>query len=279
VESELPTAAFEKARRVARANAAARPSGTVFAHRVMRVVQALALLGKPAGPSEIAEVTGLDAIVVFRILQSGLTGGGERTLWDGMADDLCHPAGFFIRLPPGKYRLGPGAAQVGMEAMAQTPGPEVSRPVLEALARQQNGMALLWKLSPYGTPQRTVADFAPGRYGWDSLGLSIGQFVELTSTLRVGASGRAIASRLPPARISEILGQPVPVDAGPGAIRDSRQYQAAVEKARQNGLIGVRPVGASPAGGGTAYAGWWSRSAARRLWRTRPAAGAEGVTV
>jgi DNA-binding IclR family transcriptional regulator len=126
----------------------------------MRVVQALALLGEPAGPNEIAEVTGLAATVVFRILQSGLPSEGERILWDGMADDPCHPAGYFIRLPPGKYRLGPGAAQVGMEAMAQTPGPEISRPVLDALARQQDGMALLWKVSPYGTPRRTVADFA-----------------------------------------------------------------------------------------------------------------------
>jgi DNA-binding IclR family transcriptional regulator len=81
--------------------------------------------------------------------------------------------------------------------------------------------------------------------------------------------GRAIASQLPPARISEILGQSVPVDAGPGAIRDSRQYQAAVEKGRQNGYaIGREEI---PGWDGIASPVMWGRTLYRAVVIIKPA--------
>jgi DNA-binding IclR family transcriptional regulator len=188
----------------------------------MRVVEAFTLLpGTDHGPSEIAEATALDTTVVYRILQSGLPG-------------------IFSRRPAGRYRLGPGAARVGMQAMAATPGPETSRPVLEQLSRALDGFALLWVLSPYGGPHRAHAASAPGRYGFDALGLTAGEMIEIIPSLRVGASGRAIAAHLPPPMVAGVLQESLPVSAGPGAIRDADEFSASLADVREAGYAVAR---------------------------------------
>lgn len=197
----------------------ARPGGTEHARRVMLVEQAfIDLPGGPAhGPSEIAEATGLNVAVVYRILQSGL------------------PSSTFVRVPPGRYRLGSGAAKVGMQAMASTPGSEASHPLLQQLSRVVDGFALLWVLSPYGGPRRAYADAAPGRYDFDALGLTATQLVGVGASLRVGASGRVIAAHLPPPLVASVLREPLPAGAGPGVIRDPAEFAASLPPVRKAG--------------------------------------------
>ncbi len=146
------------------------------------VERAFTLLDGPAhGPSEIAEVTGLHVTVVYRILQSGI------------------PSNYFVQGPGGKYRLGPGAAAIGMQAMAYTPGTEASHPILEHLSKALDAMALLWVVSPYGAPRRVLADYAPGRYDLEALGLGVSELVAVGGA-SVRATGRHGARRARPRR-------------------------------------------------------------------------------
>ncbi|MFB6840237.1 IclR family transcriptional regulator C-terminal domain-containing protein [Streptomyces sp. NPDC056361] len=189
----------------------------------MLVEQAFTQLPGPVhGPSELAAVTGLDTTVVYRILQSGLA------------------SSTFVKVPPGRYRLGPGAAKVGIQAMAATPGPQTTQPVLDRLSRVLDGFAILWVLSPYGGPRKAHAASAPGRYGFDALGLTVTQLVELGQSLRVGASGRVIAAHLPPPMAASVLAEPVPAGAGPGVIDDPALFAAALHRVREMGYAVAR---------------------------------------
>ncbi|GAA2267113.1 hypothetical protein GCM10010145_46950 [Streptomyces ruber] len=189
----------------------------------MLVVQAFTLLpGADHGPSELAAATGLHITVVYRILQSGIA------------------TSIFLRVPPGRYRLGPGAAQVGMQAMAATLDAGVARPALEHLSRTVDGFALLWVLSPYGGPRKAYGTSAPGRYDFESLGLSVTDLIEVSHSLRVGASGRAIAAHLPPFLLSSILEQPLPAGAGPGTARTPAEFAASLDEIREAGYAVAR---------------------------------------
>jgi DNA-binding IclR family transcriptional regulator len=200
------------------ASTAARSAGTAHGRRVMQVVGAFLLLpgGPDHGPSEIAAATGLNTTVVYRILQAGV-------------DNL------FIRRPAGRYRLGPGAAKVGMQAMAATPGPETLRPVLEQLSHALDGFVQLWVLSPYGGPHQACIATAPGRYDFDALGLTATQLTEVGPSLRVGASGRVIAAHLPPSIAAIALKEPLPASAGPGAMQDPADFTASLAEVRKAG--------------------------------------------
>lgn len=181
------------------------------------VERAFTLLDGPAhGPSEIAEVTGLNVTVVYRILQSGI------------------PSRYFVQGPGRKYRLGPGAAAIGMQAMAHTPGAEASHPILEHLSKTLDAMALLWVFSPYGAPRRVLADHAPGRYDLEALGLSVNELVAVGSSLRVGPSGRVIAAHLSASLVDTVLAEPVPAGAGPKALSDG-EFRASLEEIRAVG--------------------------------------------
>ncbi|MFD4555251.1 IclR family transcriptional regulator [Streptomyces sp. NPDC058469] len=184
----------------------------------MKIVErAFTLLDGPwHGPSEIAEATGLNVTVVYRILQSGI------------------PSLYFVQGPGGKYRLGPGAAAIGMQAMAHTPGTEASHPILEHLSKALDAMALLWVFSPFGNPRRVLADHAPGRYDLESLGLSASELAAMGSSLRVGPSGRVIAAHLPATMVDAVLAGAVPAGAGPGALSE-REFRTSLEEIRANG--------------------------------------------
>ncbi|WP_328373242.1 IclR family transcriptional regulator (plasmid) [Streptomyces sp. NBC_00445] len=214
-----------------------RASGTAHARRVKMVERAFTLLPGPAhGPSEIAQATGLDASVVYRILQS------------------CIPSAYFVRLPAGKYRLGPGAARIGIHAMAHSPGAEASHPILERLSKALDAMALLWVFSPYGDPRRALADYAPGRYDLEALGLTASELVATGGSLRVGPSGRAIAAHLPAPLVDRVVAGSVPTSAGPGALGDAA-FLASLQEIRADG-VGV---------GREEIAGW-AEVAAPVLW-------------
>ncbi|MFI0901754.1 IclR family transcriptional regulator C-terminal domain-containing protein [Streptomyces sp. NPDC020983] len=183
----------------------------------MLVIQAFTHLpGADHGPSELAAATGLNITVVYRILQSGID------------------TSIFLRVPPGRYRLGPGAAQIGTQAMAATVlDAGAASPVLDRLSRAVDGFAQLWVLSPYGGPRKAYAASSPGRYGFESLGLSAADLIEVGPSLRVGAAGRAIAAHLPPFLVSGILEQPLP--AGAGQVQTAEQFTASLPEIRTSG--------------------------------------------
>ncbi|MGW9440671.1 IclR family transcriptional regulator domain-containing protein [Streptomyces sp. NPDC055607] len=197
--------------------------GTSHARRVMLVEQAFTKLpGAAHGPTELAEATSLDSTVVYRILQSGLA------------------SATFIKVPPGRYRLGPGATRVGMHAMATTPGPQTTRPVLDRLSRVLDAFAILWVLSPYGGPHKSHIASSPGRYGFDALDLTATRLMELSQSLRVGAAGRVITAYLPAPMRAAVLAEPVPAGAGPGALRHTDDFIAALERVRETGYAVTR---------------------------------------
>ncbi|MFD3850737.1 hypothetical protein ACFWVB_33370 [Streptomyces microflavus] len=124
-----------------------------------------------------------------------------------------------MRDPPGRYRLGPAAAHIGMKAMATTLAPAAARLALDRLSRAMDGFALLWTLSPYGGARKVCTASSPGRYDWESLGLDFADLMEISQSLRVGAAGRVIAAHLPPFLLSGVVEQPLPPRCGPGAVR------------------------------------------------------------
>lgn len=204
----------------------ARPAGsTAHALRVKEVELAVTALGGPEhGLTEIAAATGLNPAVVHRILSSGI------------------PSRYFVRAPGRKYRLGPGAAMVGMHAMAHAPGPEAARPLLEELSQRLDAMAVLWVYSPYGGPRKVLADHVPGRYGLDLLGLSASELATVSSSLRVGPAGRAMTAHLPAALAGMVLAQDVPEGVGPGVL-EGTEYQLSLEQIRAAGYgLGVDEI-------------------------------------
>ncbi|MFG2681347.1 hypothetical protein [Streptomyces sp. NPDC048392] len=142
---------------------------------------------------------------------------------------------YFVQLPGRKYRLGPGAAKIGMQAMVHAPGTETSHPLLEQLSSALDAMAMLWVISPYGGPRRVLADYAPGRYDLDALGLTADQLVAVGGSLRVGPSGRVIAAHLPDTLVDSVLTHTVPAGAGPGALGEADDFLASLPEIRDAG--------------------------------------------
>lgn len=124
--------------------------------------------------------------------------------------------------------------------MAATPGVQTTQPVLDRLARVLDSFVILWVLSPYGGPRKAHAASAPGRYGFDALGLTVTQLVELGQSLRIGASGRVIAAHLPPAMADAVLAEPLPAGAGPGAIRSAADFTESLHRVRESGYAIAR---------------------------------------
>jgi hypothetical protein len=118
-----------------------------------------------------------------------------------------------------------------------------------------DGFAVLWVLAPYGGPHRTHAASAPGRYGFDALGLTAAELIEVGHCLRVGASGRVIAAHLPPPMVASLLEQPLPACAGPGVLKDPAKFTASLAKVRQTGYAVAREEIAG-----------WSAIAAPVMW-------------
>lgn len=169
-------------------------------------------------------------------------------------------AGRDVRAPPGRYRLGPAAAHIGMKAMASTLDPPAARLALDRLGRTVDGFALLWALSPYGGARKVCTASSPGRYDWESLGLNFADLTEIGQSLRVGAAGRAIAAHLPPFLLNGVVEQPLPPRCGPGAVRSATEFTKSLMHVRETGyaidreeIAGWAAVAAPVLWGGTAY--------------------------
>ncbi|MFC9506289.1 MULTISPECIES: IclR family transcriptional regulator [unclassified Streptomyces] len=194
--------------------------GSAHADRVFRVQRAFTEVeGQMHGPGELAEATGLDDSTVHRILQSGV--------YDGI----------FAREGHGLYRLGAGAARLGLKSLAHAPNARVAHAVLEDLhTATDGGLAFLFALAPFGGAGKQCLDMAVGASDLSELGVSPRALVELCRSLRTGAAGRAILAFLPKVIQDGVLAEPVPDGAGPGAFRDDARLLASLESVRKEGL-------------------------------------------
>ena len=188
--------------------------------RFIRVQRAFAELGGEVhGTGEIARAAGLDDATTSRILQSGVYGG------------------FFERISHGKYRLGVGAAHVGMHALAHAPAKDDStRAILEELREATDGgLVFQYMLATIGGAQRQCIDMAVGDSDLVELGMTALDILSVTRSLRTGASGRTILAYLPAALQELVLAEPIPADAGPGVYRDDKELLASLEEVRDRG--------------------------------------------
>ncbi|MEE4420956.1 IclR family transcriptional regulator domain-containing protein [Streptomyces bugieae] len=200
-------------------SAGTRASGSSHAERVFLVQTAFAELGGSAhGPGEIAEFTGLDDSVVYRILQSGIY---QR---------------IFERVDRGLYRLRTSAAQLAFTALDHRLDGTVTQTVLQELrTATDGGLAFLYMVAPFSGAQRQCVDMAVGDSDLAELGMTPRDVLSVTRSLRTGASGRTILAYLPEVLQQRVLAEPVPDQAGPGVYRDNDALAASLAEVRDLG--------------------------------------------
>ncbi|WP_043263868.1 IclR family transcriptional regulator C-terminal domain-containing protein [Streptomyces sp. CT34] len=215
--STAPDAAQRAGRSEHTPSAGSRTSGSSHAERVFLVQAAFAELGGSAhGPGEIAEVTGLDDSVVYRILQSGIY---QR---------------IFERVDRGLYRLRTSAAQLAFTALDHRL--DGAQTVLRELrAATGDGLAFLYMVAPFSGAQRQCVDMAVGDSDLAELGMTPRDVLSVTRSLRTGASGRTILAYLPEVLQQRVLAEPVPEQAGPGVYRDNDALLASLAEVRDLG--------------------------------------------
>ncbi|MGY5137627.1 IclR family transcriptional regulator domain-containing protein [Streptomyces nigrescens] len=199
--------------------AGSRASGSGHAERVFLVQTAFAELGGSAhGPGEIAEFTGLDDSVVYRILQSGIY---QR---------------IFERVDRGLYRLRTSAAQLAFTALDHRLDGGISQTVLSELREAtDSGLAFLYMVAPFSGAQRQCVDMAVGDSDLAELGMTPRDVLSVTRSLRTGASGRTILAYLPEVLQQRVLAEPVPDQAGPGVFRDNDALVESLAEVRDLG--------------------------------------------
>ncbi|MGW7573687.1 IclR family transcriptional regulator domain-containing protein [Streptomyces sp. NPDC054765] len=215
------TAGRKKARQAPKGTSStgSRASGSGHAERVFLVQTAFAELGGSAhGPGEIAEFTGLDDSVVYRILQSGIY---QR---------------IFERVDRGLYRLRTSAAQLAFTALDHRLDGATSQTVLRELRKATDGgLAFLYMVAPFSGAQRQCVDMAVGDSDLAELGMTPRDVLSVTRSLRTGASGRTILAYLPEVLQQRVLAEPVPDQAGPGVYRDNEALVESLAEVRDLG--------------------------------------------
>ncbi|WP_416974636.1 IclR family transcriptional regulator [Streptomyces sp. 4F14] len=188
--------------------------------RFIRIQDAFSeLRGEVHGTGEIAQAAGLDDSTTSRILQAGAE------------------TGFFDRVGRGRYRLGVGAVNLGMQALAHTRAKDdETHSALEELREATDGgLVFEYLLAPFGGAQRQCIDMAVGDSDLVELGMTALDILSVTRSLRTGASGRTILAHLPRALQEPVLAEPVPAEAGPGVYRDDKELLASLEEIRDRG--------------------------------------------
>ncbi|MGW2865752.1 IclR family transcriptional regulator [Streptomyces sp. NPDC001205] len=190
--------------------------GTAHGKKVFLVQRAFAdLEGDSHGPTAIAKQTELDAATVYRILQ------------DGLAD------GTFVQEAGGRYRLGPGAIRLSMQALSQTPDPAATQAVLDKLQRVTGGLVAYYAVVG---ARRICTDYAIGDFDPRSIGIDPFELVKYSRSLRTGASGRVILAHMPPPIQEKVLAESVPEGVGPGVIRDNETLIESLKDIRAMGF-------------------------------------------
>jgi DNA-binding IclR family transcriptional regulator len=197
----------------------ARATGSSHAERVFLVQSAFGELGGSAhGPGKIAEFTGLDDSVVYRILQSGIY---QR---------------IFERVDRGLYRLRTSAAQLAFTALDHRLDGATSQTVLGRLrTATDGGLAFLYMVAPFSGAHRQCVDMAVGDSDLAELGMTPRDVLSVTRSLRTGASGRTILAYLPQQVQQRVLAEPVPDQAGPGVYRDNDALITSLAEVRDVG--------------------------------------------
>lgn len=196
--------------------------GTSHAERVFRVQHAFTQLGGEVhGLAELARASGVDDSAVYRILRSGVT------------------CGAFLQVGRGRYRLGPSTARLATRALANSmdaTDTEELAACLDRLRRDTDGgLAFLFGLSHLGRAQRQCIEMSVGTSDLSELGASTRDVLTVNSSLRVGATGRAILAHLPEPVQRKVIAEPVPRGAGPGVYRDREELMASLAEIRANG--------------------------------------------
>ncbi|MGF1429879.1 IclR family transcriptional regulator [Kitasatospora sp. LaBMicrA B282] len=188
-----------------------------MANRVFRVQTALSKLGGKARIGQLAEETGLDDSTVSRIVQSGVY------------------AKHFERVERGVYALTPTAGEVGIQALADTVDFDLMRQVLkEARRATDNGLIFLYARTIFGLGRQCLT-MAVGESSLDELGMSTREVLEVTRSLRTGASGRAILAYLPARDQEKVIAESVLPEAGPGVLRDPDDLRDSLQNIRDEG--------------------------------------------
>ncbi len=216
------------------------PGGSNHAERVFRVQQAFAELGGGIrGLAELTKASGVDDSAVHRILRSG----------------VAH--GTFVRVGRGRYRLGPEAAKLGIEALEQGADRAALGLILNRLrAKSGDGLAFLYGLSRLGGVQRQCVEMAVGASDLTEVGLSPRELLASHQSLRVGSSGRTILAHLPESVQRRVADEAVPAGMGPGAFRDRARLLGSLAEIRTRGYaIGLEEC-----------ARGWNSFAAPVLW-------------
>ncbi|MEU1259349.1 IclR family transcriptional regulator C-terminal domain-containing protein [Streptomyces chartreusis] len=197
-------------------------AGSRLVDRFIRVLKAFTQLGGAVhGTGEIARAAKLDDSTTSRILQSGVYGG------------------FFERMGHGKYRLGVGAALLGIHALAHAPATDENTHRILEDVREATGGGLVFQymLTTIGGARRQCIDRAVGDSAdLKELGMAALEALSVTNSLRVGASGRTILAHLPGSIQALVLAEAVPVEAGPGAYRDDEELLASLADIRNRGF-------------------------------------------
>ena len=111
---------------------------------------------------------------------------------------------------------------------------------------------MLHTLAPFGGAQRLCIDMAVGESDLVERGMTPGEVLSVTRSLRTGASGRTILAYLPEPIQQRVLAEPVPSEAGPGATKDNDQLLRSLQDIRDNDYA---------TGFQECMAGWNSRAA------------------
>lgn len=199
---------------------AGQPGGTRHAERVFRVQQAFAQLGGEAqGLADLSRASGLDDSAVYRILRSGVVHGT------------------FVQVGRGRYRLGPLAAQLGVQAMTHAVDSDALVTCLDRLRRAADGgLTFLYGLSHLGRIQRQCVEMVVGDSDLSEIGLTPHEMSAVGRSLRVGAAGRSILAHLSEAHQRQVLAtELVPKGAGPGVYRDRDKLLASLADIRAKG--------------------------------------------
>ncbi|MBT2383884.1 IclR family transcriptional regulator [Streptomyces sp. ISL-11] len=168
-------------------------------------------------PSEIAAAVGISAATAHRALQAGCELGTFAT------DDR------------GLYWPGESSAMLSMRWQGRTPDPDATLAALEQLHSTTLGLACYYAAKGNAS---TLLHYVTG--STDVSGLNPLALASVGSSLRTGASGRAILAHSPLPLRTRVLAEPVPRKAGPGAIRSDAELLASLEEIRRRGYaVGI----------------------------------------
>ena len=178
--------------------------------RVLRVLLAFCSAGHELGISELSREVGLGKSVVHRIL-------GGLMVFDFVTQDP----------KTSRYRLGPGATQLGLSALGSLDLLGIARPVMERLREEtRETVTVSIKVGDHRTYAAQVESPQDIR-----MRVEVGR----SFPLYAGASGRAILAHLPPEELAHYLDVTPIVSLTPGTINSREALVEELQHVRQRG--------------------------------------------